>query len=82
MEKNGIVERAEELARHPKCTKNGKFYILESNYFDMIERDTPDFLKSDEKNLIQDFNENFDNIESKAGRKVGFIDLYEEEVKT
>ena len=42
--------------------------------------ETPDFLKEDDNALLKDFDEKFDNIESRMDRAVGYVDLYEEEV--
>lgn len=41
--------------------------------------ETPDFLKEDDNALLKDFDEKFDNIESRMDRAVGYVDLYEEE---
>lgn len=82
MDFESILDLAKTKINPLKCTKNEGFYILESDFQIKKEAEIPDFLKSEENtnSVLKDFDERFDNIESRMDRAVAFLDLYEEEV--
>ena len=82
MESSEILALSRTISKTPRCTKNGQFYILDSDYFAEKDKETPEFLKKSERDeeIMKDFDENFDSIDSRKSRIVGYLDLYEEEV--